>query len=190
MRYAIHDAQGKILRVLTCPEDQLEVNLGTGESATEITTPISDVSHYFDGTDFVPIPPAAYDYERFDYATKTWIDPRTLADAKAAARQRMAAAWNEARTAGVTIAGKVAPTDADSWTRYLAIKAMAADGGWIDVPIPLADGTFELLTQAKLATLWSSLKSMERSLLEQLRDRADAIAAATTKEEVDAITWG
>lgn len=118
-----------------------------------------------------------------------WVDNRTLAEVKAAARQRMASAWFAAKADGVTLGTKTAPTDPDSWTRYLAIKLMAADGGWVDMPIPLKDGSFELLTQAKAATLWTALKAMERALLAQLRDRVDAINAATTIPDVEAIVW-
>lgn len=141
--------------------------------------------------DYQPPAPANDQWQTWawDAAIKRWVPSPTLAAVKRAAKQRMAAAFNEARAAGVTIGGKVAPTDADSWTRYLAINAMAGDGGWLDVPIPLADGSFELLTQAKAATLWTALKAMERTLLAQLRGRVEAIAAATTKAEVDAVTW-
>ena len=138
-------------------------------------------------------PPAPQDDQwqtwAWDANTKRWVSTPTLLAHKRTARQRMAQAWNTAKAQGVTVGGKTAPTDADSWTRYLAIKEMAADGGWVDVPIPLADGTFELLTQAKAATLWGALKTMERTLLARLRDRVEAINAATTQAEVEAVTW-
>jgi hypothetical protein len=141
--------------------------------------------------DYIPPAPADDQWQTWawDAGIKRWVSTPTLLAHKRAARQRMTEAWNAARAAGVTFGTKTAPTDADSWTRYLAIKEMAADGGWVDVPIPLADGTFEMMTQAKMVTLWGALKSMERTLLARLRDRVDAINAATTKEEVDAIVW-
>lgn len=105
-------------------------------------------------------------------------------------RQELAAAWNAERTAGVTLGGKTAPTDADSWTRYLALKAMAEDAGtWINVPIPLVDGTFELLTLAKAQALWDALKSLERTLLVKLRDKIAEVQAATNIADIEAITW-
>ena len=58
-----------------------------------------------------------------------------------------------------------------------------------DAPIPLKDGSFELLTQAKFNALWTALKTMERTLLGQLRDRFDAIAAAATIAAAEAVTW-
>lgn len=125
----------------------------------------------------------------WDAATKRWVSEPTLAAVKRTARQRLTNDWNIARCSGVMIGGKLAPTDADAWTRYLAIKAMASDGGWIDVPIPLLDGTFHLLTQAQTGTLWAALKTMERDLLSRLRAKIDAINAATTAAEVASVVW-
>lgn len=128
---------------------------------------------------------------RLQHKDGAWslVDPRTLAEVKADKRRAMAAAFEAARAAGVTLGTKTAPTDSAAWTRYLAIKAMAGDAGWVDVPIPLADGTFELLTPAKAATLWTALRDMERTLLARLRDRIESINAATTATEVAAVTW-
>ena len=141
--------------------------------------------------DYQPPAPADDPWQTWawDAGIKRWVSTPTLAAVKRNARQRMAAAWNAAKAQGVTFGTKTAPTDADSWTRYLAIKEMAADGGWIDVPIPLADDTFELMTQAKMITLWGALKTMERTLLAQLKNRVEAINAATTAAQVEAVTW-
>jgi hypothetical protein len=141
--------------------------------------------------DYQPPAPADDQWQTWawDAAIKRWVSTPTLLAHKRSARQRMTEAWNAAKAAGVTFGTKTAPTDADSWTRYLAIKEMAADGGWIDVPIPLADGSFELMTQAKMVTLWGALKDMERALLTRLRDRVQSINAATTQAQVEAVVW-
>ena len=141
--------------------------------------------------DYQPPAPADDQWQTWawDTSTKRWVSTPTLAAHKRTARQRMAGEWNTARAAGVTLGSKTAPTDADSWTRYLAIKEMAADAGWVDIPIPLIDGTFELMTQAKMVTLWSALKGLERTLLTRLRDRVDSINAATTQAAVEAVVW-
>lgn len=118
------------------------------------------------------------------------IEADSLDAAKAAKRAELSGAWLRATRAGVTIGGKVAPTDPGSWTRYLALKAMAEDTGtWIDVPIPLADGSFELMTKAKAVALWAALKGLERALLAKLRDKIEAVQAAATVAEIEAITW-
>lgn len=141
--------------------------------------------------DYQPPAPADDQWQTWswDAGTKRWVSTPTLAAIKRDAKQAMAMAWDEARRAGVTVGGKLAPTDADSWTRYLAIKAMAGDGGWIDVPIPLTDGTFELLTLTKATALWTALKDMERTLLARLRDRVQAIDAAADAAAVAAVVW-
>lgn len=140
---------------------------------------------------YQPAAPAADAMQTWawDATAERWQAVPTLAVIKRDAKQAMAAAWNTAREAGVTLGGKVAPTDAAAWTRYLAIKQMAADGGWTDIPIPLLDGNFHLLTQAQAGALWTALKDMERTLLARLKARVESIAAATTAAEVSAIVW-
>lgn len=142
--------------------------------------------------DYVPPAPAdtALATYSWDAGIKRWVSTPTLIAVKKDAIQRMAQGWNAERAAGMDVGSVRVPTDAAAWTRYLAIKAMAADAGWVDIPIPLADGeTFELLTAAKATALWAALKSFERSLLAKLRDRVEAVKACATKEEVEAITW-
>jgi hypothetical protein len=176
------------------PENYLVLN--TPDNCMAIEGKYDHLSQKWDPTtetvvDYQPPKPDDDQWQTWswDVNIKRWISTPTLLDYKRSARQRMARSWNEAKTQGVTFGTKTAPTDADSWTRYLAIKEMAADGGWVDVPIPLADGTFELMTQAKMVTLWGALKTMERTLLNKLKDKVGLINAATTKEEIDAITW-
>lgn len=122
-------------------------------------------------------------------STMAWVDVRTLAEAKAQKRQELAAAWKASMAAGVTIGGKIARTDSAAWVDYLTLRLMAQEAGWVDTPIELADGTFELLTQAKAATLWDALKALRRTQMIKLRDKMEQVRDATTKEDVDAISW-
>lgn len=177
------------LLALNTPADAVAYECGPGERPDIMAQRVDIVTGAL--VEYQPPAPADDQWQTWawDVDLKRWVSVPTLLAHKRAARQRMAEAWNVARTAGVTFGTKTAPTDADSWTRYLAIKEMAADGGWVDVPIPLADGNFELMTQAKMVTLWGALKDMERTLLGRLRDRVQSINAATTPEEVAAVVW-
>lgn len=188
-------------RQLTCPKEQLAANTPAGyvpiRGAYDPLSQRVDIAGTPDENGDLPVvdwQPPAPDADQWqtwtwDAGIKRWVSVPTLAAIKRNARQRMAQAWDAARQEGVTVGGKVAPTDAPAWTRYLAIKQMAADGGWMDIPIPLIDGTFHLLTQAQAGTLWTALKTMERDLLTRLRDRVDSINAATTPEQVSAVQW-
>jgi hypothetical protein len=91
--------------------------------------------------------------------------------------------------AGVSVGGKVAPTDAAAWVDYLTLILMAQEAGWVDTPIELADGSFELLTQAKASALWAALKTLRRTQTAKLRDKVSLVNAAATREDVDAISW-
>ena len=114
---------------------------------------------------------------------------RALAQAKADKRQELAGAWQDAMQAGVTVGGKLVPTDPTAWVDYLTINAMAGEAGWVDTPIQLVDGSFELLTPAKAAALWTALKAHRRTTTAQLRDRVEAVHAAATVAAVLAIVW-
>lgn len=122
-------------------------------------------------------------------ATMTWEDGRTLAAAKAQKRQELAGAWKATMAAGVSVGGKVAPTDSAAWVDYLTLILMAQEAGWVDTPIELADGSFELLTQAKASALWAALKTLRRTQTAKLRDKVALVNAAATREDVATISW-
>ena len=199
--FSIYDLDtGNIRQWGTCAPGEwtlIEVEAGHGIVAGP-DGPWTSKTHYVvDGA------PVAYtEQQRADKSTKpkrwmiwsnasmSWVDRRNLAEAKKDKLQELAEAWTDERKSGVNIGGKIAPTDADSWTRYLAIKAMAEDSGtWIDVPVPLANGNFELLTKTKAGVLWEALKSMERDLLVKLHAKINAVKSAATIDDVEAITW-
>lgn len=121
--------------------------------------------------------------------TMAWQDGRTLAEAKAQKRQELAGAWKATMAAGVSVGGKVAPTDAAAWVDYLTLILMAQEAGWVDTPIELTDGSFELLTQAKAAALWGALKTLRRTQTAKLRDKVALVNAAATREDVATISW-
>lgn len=177
MNYVIVTAANDVTRILR--DEPQEPALGPGEAQAIAV----------DAMPTIPLRPPGATGLRFADGALTWFDSRTLPEVKTDRRQAMARAWAEARVAGVAIGDKVAPTDAEAWMRYLAIKAMAGDGAWLDMPIPLADGSFELLTQAKWGALWTALKTLERSLLVRLRDRIEAINSAATVAEAQAVQW-
>lgn len=165
------------------PEPEVDPQTGLPRQAAEWWPPLID---------YVPPQPADNSMETYswDSGAKRWGAAPTLLAVKRAAMQRMARAWEAERSSGLDIGGKRVPTDPDAWTRYLAIKAMAADAGWVDVPIPLADGeSFELLTLPKAQALWAALKAHERRLLMKLRDRVEAINTASTAADVQAVGW-
>jgi hypothetical protein len=192
MRYTVIDSFGEIVSLLQVSDlAALALNTPAGSTAVDSAPPTPD-AYYVDGG-WVERPVRPSPAFVWNPQTKVWVDPRTaeeaLAQAKAEKRQELTQAWSNERAAGVLVGTKQAPTDAEAWTRYLTIKAMAADGGWVDIPIPLVDGTFELLTLAKANALWAAIKDMERALLAKLRDRLTAVQAASTVQQVQEVSW-
>jgi len=122
-------------------------------------------------------------------ATMNWIEDRTLAQVKKDKRFELADAWDEEAKSGVTFGTKTAPTDDAGMQRYILLRLMAGESGWVDTPIPLEDGTWELMTLAKAQTLWAAIKDQTRTLLTKLRDKVLLVDAATTIEQVSNIYW-
>ena len=122
-------------------------------------------------------------------STMAWDDVRTLAQAKAQKRQELATAWKASMESGVTIGGKVALTNSEAWVDYLTLRLMAQEAGWVDTPIELADGSFELLTQAKAAALWDALKALRRTQMTKLRNKMEQVRNALLVEDVILISW-
>lgn len=46
MILAVHDSEGVILRVVTCPSSQVEGQAGSGEALVEVAEGVSDITHY------------------------------------------------------------------------------------------------------------------------------------------------
>ena len=142
--------------------------------------------------DYQPRAPADDQWQTWawDAEQKLWVASPTLAAVKRDKMQELAAAWQVAMRSGVTVApGKIAPTDQAAWLDYLSLYLMA-QAGWVDTPILLADGTFELLTQAKVQALWDALKGQRRTQMAKLRTLIESVNAAASVAAVDAITWG
>ena len=77
MKYAIHDGSGPILRLVSCPEDQIVGNVQMGESCIEAANDVRDSTHWIDAGVVTELPPKPSSFHTFDYTTKQWIDPRT-----------------------------------------------------------------------------------------------------------------
>ena len=77
MKYAIHDGSGPILRLVSCPEDQIEGNVRAGELCMVIDNDVRDLTHWIDAGVVTEFPPKPSPFHTFNYTTKQWIDPRT-----------------------------------------------------------------------------------------------------------------
>lgn len=74
--YAVIYPSGKILQTGMCPANMLDIQGGDLESR-EAPEGITDVSHYWDGSQFVRYPDRPSENHIFDFISERWFDPRT-----------------------------------------------------------------------------------------------------------------
>ena len=113
----------------------------------------------------------------------------SLPELKRRKRLELASAWKLAQRSGVTLGSKTAPTAPDDLVDYLLLRHAATDNDWVDQPIQLVDGSFEVMTPSKVQQLWSVLKAHRHTLAVRLRDKIALVQAADTAEEVAAVVW-
>ena len=84
MKVSIFDlASGRILRCVDCPEEFVAMQFDPATQAT-IQGEFPDDKYYVAAGVPILIPTRPTSNHVFDFTTKTWVDPRTLADVKVA----------------------------------------------------------------------------------------------------------
>lgn len=122
-------ATGQVLRVATVPVGMATVQLQEGEDWIEGDYP--DDQFYIDGFTPVAMPPRPSEHHEFNYATKQWEDPRTLADLKAAKNDAIDRARAAANGTTFTFQGRAIAVDALS-----KADIMGAHGDWLTGQAP------------------------------------------------------
>lgn len=86
----INVASGAIVRAGVCPEPDMNLQAGEGESTLAVGTDISEASHFFDGENLQAFPSAAPSgHHAFHRDLMEWHDGRSSADVTAARRAKM-----------------------------------------------------------------------------------------------------
>lgn len=149
---------------------------------------------YWDGEVFILKPPPPSAHHIFDYTTKQWVDPRTIADFKDAAYKKIEEWRNqqENQTFQFTHAGR--QWDAGIITRQrmqpvLGLNQLPEGFFWTDaanVDVPVTMASLQALAQAHEEAL--VIKGFE--IHAQQRAMKNAVEAATSKEAVESIVIG
>ena len=211
MNWHFYDpATGVMLRKrLACPRSQLAANTPAGfmpipgqfdplcqrvDIAAQPPDPIPGepvVEWWPPVVDYQPPAPADDQWQTWAWnaATKRWVSTPTLAAIKRSKVQELAGEWDKDFHGGMAVGAVRVPTDSESVADYLLLRQMAAEGAWVDTPIQLESGAFVLATSTMAAALWTALKTHRRTLVAKLRDKVEAVQAATTAAGVAAITW-
>lgn len=184
-------AHGKILRVVACPAGMTSAQCAPGEDWIEGRWP--DDRYYISNYRPVEIPPQPSPAHVFDYATKTWIDPRTIADLRAEAWARIKSARDAAERGGMTFDGSTFDTDVLSQQRIagavqMAQLALAAGTPW-SIEWTLLDNTVRSLDANQMIGVGVALATHINAQHVKARGLRALIDAATTLEQLEAIQW-
>lgn len=163
---------------------------GDGMLAMMLEEPANLPGYMLDGC-FHPLPARPTQHHQFDYATKQWLDPRTLDDFKAEKLAQAKAARDAQEFGLFTYNGMVFDGDLDAQRRLSVLvsasKTSAASGYSFAKDFTLADNTVVQLTAEdfigiEMAKLWQVDVAFQ-----EYRVKRAAIEAATTLEELGAI---
>lgn len=140
------------------------------------------MSDYWDGERFVStLPPPSLNHV-FDYATKQWIDPRSLDEIKAQKWAEIKKQRDHLEFGGFEFEGGIYDSDQVSQGRIMGAASAGIDRTWT-----LADNTAVELSASQLQQLYVTLQFHIASVHERGRKARLAIESAVTKEEVETI---
>lgn len=157
---------------------------------------VSSGSHIWDFSteNVIEKPPKPYAYCEFDYVNRTWVDPRTLADIQRAANTAINKAWESSNLSGFTHQGLVFATDVssrsdiDGINGYVALTGTFPDG-WAGVWKAKDNSYLPITTVEQWVAFYTSMVRAGNENFAKAQQLKAQIAAATTKEEVEAIAW-
>lgn len=111
MKYAIYNtSSGQIEKVVSCAPDDLPLQFNPATQAA-LEGEFPDDQYYVVNGEPVAIPASPSPNHAFDFTTKTWVDPRTLADVKAAKNAAIDRARAAANTSFFMFQGKQISVD-------------------------------------------------------------------------------
>ena len=132
---------------------------------------------------FVSIGEAPSPHHIFDYAFKQWVDPRTLDEIKNQKWTEIKAQRTQLEFGGFIFEGHMYDSDQVSQGRIMGAALAGVEQVWT-----LADNSTITLAGAKLLELYGAMQQHVATAHERGRIARQAIEAATTKEDVEAVT--
>jgi len=169
MKAAIYKiSTGEILRFVICPPDHVSVQCREGEEFF-LNCP-KDATHIINNTP----------------ATIEPVIP--IETIKSERLTRLKNARDAEESGGFTFMGKDFDSDPLSIQR-ITVTAMAAQGSELSIDWTCKDGTTATLNSAQLKGMLVTMVQRGDTIHKKWRQRKQAVLSASTKEEVEAITW-
>ena len=129
----------------------------------------------------------------FNYTTKQWEDPRTLQDYKNQKWEEIKQARSTTEYAGFNWDGSTFDSDAESQTRINGAVTLALIAKQAAQPYTviwtLKDNTLRALSADDMIAVGLALGNHVQTVFNKGQQLQQQIEQATTKEEIEAITW-
>lgn len=175
------DADGKILGVFN--NASLDVIEANNHGSIVFDTPQQKTDYWdFSLCLFVSIGIQPSPHHTFNYATKQWIDPRSLDDLKAQKWAEIKIQRDQLEFGGFEFEGGVYDSDQVAQGRITGAAVAGIDQTWT-----LAGNTTVNLTAMQLQQLYAALQAHIASVHERGRIARQLIFDAETKEQVEAV---
>ena len=169
---------------------------GSAYNPVDMATPqigiLLDVDHrsgWLDANGHHELPPKPGSSHVFNYSTKQWEDPRTLADLKAAQWAQVKQARSQAEYAGFTWDGSVFDSDAISQQRISGAVTLAQMSPDFVIDWTLADNRVRTLVRAEMVAVGIALGMHVQAQFSKAQGLRLQIEAASTPEQVAAVVW-
>lgn len=142
-----------------------------------------NVLHYLDeNLNVVTIP--LVPEKKFDYVSKTWIDSRTIDEAKQQKWEQIKQIRDQYEFGGFEFEGNIYDSDQVSQGRIMGAAAAEVDQTWT-----LADNSTVELTAQQLKELYAALQAHIAGVHERGRIARQKIETALTYEEIEAVNF-
>lgn len=146
--------------------------------------PQMDAYWDFDTFTFIDIGDAPSEHHQFSYTAKEWFDSRTLIDLKNEKWEQFKKLRDDLEFGGFEFEGHIYDSDRISQGRIMGAAMSQTDQVWT-----VADNTTVSLTATQLASLYATLQIHVANAHARGRTARQALDAATTVEEIDAIIF-
>ena len=178
---------GRIILSGACDDDQLQHQTVSGGVIIEGLADYK--TQYWDGEKLVSKGQRPSPHHAFNYTTRQWEDPRTLADFKAQKWAEIKSKRFDAEYAGFEWDGSRFDSDAISQQRLSGAVLSAQMSPSFSIDWTLADDTVRTLNQADMIAVGVALGAHVQTGFSKGQALRERIESAATREEVAAVVW-
>ena len=183
---------GQIYSVGQFPDDINPTPLNGG-TFYEISERVSPETYYWNGTEVVLIPPSPNVNFKFNYATGTWEDGRTLAEAKLFQINFLQTFANKDRLNGFKLNGILYKSDIASQTNIISLTQAAQEAISSSTPfsaaVDQADGTTVIVDATSMIRIGTALAAYIDSINSYISYQTNLINTQTSNSAIYAIVW-